>query len=263
MTDKLGFTTLALRRELASDHHEMSPVIAPAVVAYGGDDQVAGQLQLALSELPDEARPTTVARYLLPAGVRLEHLALELGREGLPGRLARRHPVTITVIAVPEPRADGAPSGHWVFIPVLDHACFVARNEDLEKRIAAELEVLPAALALSIDGWKRLLTWARPSLERSRIRGSSPTTIGGSRCHLHYGGLRASAPSGLLDGAARELAGVELGLELDDDLGELGAEGGDLVIGELYAGELGDVEDGFALDVHGGMVAGCGGRWES
>jgi ATP-dependent Clp protease ATP-binding subunit ClpC len=52
-----------------------------------------------------------------------------------------------------------------VFIPVLQHACFLPRNEDLAKRIAAELAVLPAALALDIDGWKRLMTWAKTSLE--------------------------------------------------------------------------------------------------
>jgi ATP-dependent Clp protease ATP-binding subunit ClpC len=66
---------------------------------------------------------------------------------------------------VPEPRENAEPSGHWVFVPVVDHACYVARNEDLKKRLAAELAVLPAALALDLDGWKRMLTWAEPSLE--------------------------------------------------------------------------------------------------
>ena len=59
---KLRFQTLALRRELASDNHELSPVVAPQVLSYGPPDRAAVELSLALSELPDEARPTTVAR---------------------------------------------------------------------------------------------------------------------------------------------------------------------------------------------------------
>ncbi len=218
MSDKLVFKTLALRRELPSDHHEMSPVIAPAVVSYGNDDQVASQLALALSELPDESRPTTVARYLLPAGVRLEHFAFELGREGLPGRLARKHPVTLSVILVPEPRNFPAPrsesaalhpgaepSGHWVFIPVLDHACFVARNEDLAKRLASELEVLPAALALSIDGWKRLLTWAKPSLEEVDVElSTTPLAQAHGRKALAEVERKRQAQA-VLDGAGRRM----------------------------------------------------------
>ena len=207
MTDKLVFKTLALRRALASGHHEMSPAIAPSVVAYGNDDQIAGQLQLALSELPDEARPTTVARYLLPDGVRIEHLALELGREGQPGRLARKHPVMISVIAVPEPRAAPAtgPSGHWVFIPVLDHACFVARNEDLGKRLAAELEVLPAALALGLDGWRRLLTWAESTLEEIEVElSTTPLAQAQGRKALAEVERKRQAMA-VLDGAGRRM----------------------------------------------------------
>ncbi len=163
--DKLQFTTIAVRRVLPSEHHELAPVVSPSITSYGTEDRTALELSLALSELPDEARPTTVARYLLPDGVRLEELQVELGRTELPGRLGRSHPVTITVIVVPEPRPDATPAGHWVFIPVIDHACYVARNEDLAKRVAAELAVLPAALALDIDGWRRLITWAPASLE--------------------------------------------------------------------------------------------------
>ena len=76
--------------------------------------------------------------------------------------------ITITVVVVPEwraPRRGRGVAGHWVFIPVLDHACFVDRKEDLRERVAAEVAVLPAALALDLDGWKRLMTWAAPTLE--------------------------------------------------------------------------------------------------
>ncbi|HEU0031538.1 MAG TPA: AAA family ATPase [Kofleriaceae bacterium] len=163
--DKLQFSTLAVRRELPSEHHELAPVVAPRIVAYGAEDRTAIELQLALSELPDEARPITVARHLLPDGVRLEHVEVELGRTDLPGRLGRTHAVTIAVIAVPEPRPDAPPAGSWVFIPVIDHAIYVGRTEVLADRVAAELAVLPAALALDADGWRRLLTWAPTRLE--------------------------------------------------------------------------------------------------
>ncbi len=167
--DKLRFTTLAIRRAFASDHHEMAPVSAPAIVAYGAEGRVADELTLALSELPDEARPTTVARYLLPEGVTLQEVELELARTELPGRLGRTFAITISVIVVPEPRAEGAPAGHWVFVPALDHACYVERGDKLADRVQAELSVLPAALALDADGWKRLLTYAPAKLEHVAI----------------------------------------------------------------------------------------------
>ena len=162
---KLGFTTLALRRSMPSGNDELSPVVAPAITSYGPEDRTVIELQLAMSELPDETRPTTVARFLLPDGVRLEQIEVELGRPELPGRLGRRHSVTITVALVPEPRPEGGPAGHWVFVPVLQHACFVSRTENLAERLSAELAVLPAALALDLDGWKRLITWAPTTLE--------------------------------------------------------------------------------------------------
>ena len=162
---KLRFTTLAVRRALASEHDELGPVAAPGVVAYGTEARTRDELELALSELPDEARPTTVARLLLPEGVRIEHVDVELPRPDMPGRLARPQAARIPVIVVPEPREGFEPSGHWVFVPVIGHGCYVARGESIEKRLAAELAVLPAALALDLDGWRRLMTWAPTSLE--------------------------------------------------------------------------------------------------
>nr|MBA2540029.1 hypothetical protein [Deltaproteobacteria bacterium] len=167
--DKLRFTTLALRRTLASDHHEMSPITASTIAAYGQEDRVADELTLALSELPDEAKPTSVARFLLPDGVTLEHVEIEIARPELPGRLGRPYKITVSVVVVPEPRPDLVPAGHWVFVPAIDHACYVARGEKLADRVQAELAVLPAALALEADGWKRLLTHAPAKLERIAI----------------------------------------------------------------------------------------------
>ncbi|MBV8756891.1 MAG: ATP-dependent Clp protease ATP-binding subunit [Deltaproteobacteria bacterium] len=162
---KLRFQTLAVRRQHASDNDELAPVAAPAVCSYGGEDKTRSELELALSELPDEARPTTVARFLLPAGVRVEHVDVELPRPDLPGRLGRAQHARIPAICVPEPREAAEPSGHWVFVPVIYHACYVPRTEVIATRLAAELSVLPQALALDLDGWKRLMTWAPTSLE--------------------------------------------------------------------------------------------------
>jgi ATP-dependent Clp protease ATP-binding subunit ClpC len=204
-SDKLQFATLALRRVLASEHHELAPIVAPSITAYGPEDRTAMELALALSELPDEARPTTVARHLLPTGVRLEHIALQLGRTELPGRLGRKHPVTITVVVVPEPRPDAGPAGHWVFIPVIDHACYVARTENLEKRVAAELAVLPAALALGLDGWKRLLSWAPASLEAVTVElATTPIAEAQGRKALAEAERKRLAAA-TLDGAGRRV----------------------------------------------------------
>jgi ATP-dependent Clp protease ATP-binding subunit ClpC len=163
---KLRFSTLALHRELASELHELAPAVASAIAAYGSEERTRSELELALSELPDEARPATVARLLLPDGVRLDQVEVEVARGELPGRLARSHRTTVTVCVVPDVREDGETAGHWVFVPVIDHACYVERREDLHARVAAELAVLPAALALDLAGWKRLATWAPARLER-------------------------------------------------------------------------------------------------
>jgi ATP-dependent Clp protease ATP-binding subunit ClpC len=162
---KLRFTTQAVRRQLPSEHDELMPVAAPQVTAYGPEAKTRGELELALSELPDEARPTTVARLLLPDGVRIETVDALLPRPEMPGRLSRAQPARIPVIVVPEPRQGFEPSGYWVFVPVIGHGCYVARGESVQERLATELAVLPSALALDLDGWKRLMTWAPTTLE--------------------------------------------------------------------------------------------------
>ena len=167
---RLRIATLALRRVMGSDYHELAPVAAAAITSYGEEDRTRGELELALSELADEHRPATIARLQLPDGVRLERVAIRVERSGVPDKLARPIEATIVVVVVPEPRAEGGKltgelAGSWVFIPVLDHACYVDRREDLHTRVAEEIAVLPAALALDLDGWKRMLTWADPSLE--------------------------------------------------------------------------------------------------
>ncbi|MEO6771410.1 MAG: AAA family ATPase [Kofleriaceae bacterium] len=178
-TDRLRLATLALRRALASGYYELAPVAASQVTTYGEEDRTRAELELALSELADEHKPPTVARLQLPAGVRLERVEVELERSGMPDRLARAITITIAVVVVPEWRIEqlgggpgvvtGEPSGAWVFIPVLDHACYVDRKQDLVARVREEVAVLPAALALDLDGWKRLATWAEPSLEELEL----------------------------------------------------------------------------------------------
>lgn len=98
-------------------------------------------------------RPTTVARFLLPEGVRLEEVELPIGRPELPGRLGRAHPVTVTVAVVPDVRGEepaAGPAGYWVFVPALDHACYVGRREDLARRLTDELAAPPAGCAAEV-----------------------------------------------------------------------------------------------------------------
>ena len=57
---KLRFRAHAIRRELPSDHHELSPVTEPSIVSYGDWDRTAMELTLALSEL---AEGMTIAGY--------------------------------------------------------------------------------------------------------------------------------------------------------------------------------------------------------
>jgi ATP-dependent Clp protease ATP-binding subunit ClpC len=206
---KLEFMTLALRRALASDQSELAPVTAPQIMSYGPEDRTTQELQLALSELPDESRPTTVARLLLPDGVRLEEVEVEIPRKNLPGKLGRPLVVTVTVIVVPEPRpanAGGGIAGHWVFVPVLAHACFVTPKQDLAQRVSDEVSVLPAALALDLDGWKRLMSWAPSSLEPLAVElSTTPLSEAQGRKALAEQERRRLAIA-TLDGAGRRIA---------------------------------------------------------
>ncbi|CAN5909588.1 hypothetical protein BH11MYX2_BH11MYX2_27640 [soil metagenome] len=161
---KLRFETLLLRRELPSGNAEATPVAAPAIISYGPPQRTLDELQLALSELPDESRPTSVARLLLPEGVRVVDVEVRVKRPALKGRLARTTDVTVNATLIPELRVDGTTAGHWAFIPAIDHACFVTSKQDIAARIADELATLPAALDLGLDGWRRLLTWSPAEL---------------------------------------------------------------------------------------------------
>jgi len=172
---RLRLATLVVRRAMASEYYELAPVAASVITTYGEEDRTRAELELALSELADEHRPPSVARLQLPDGVVLERVEVELQRTGVPDRLARKFAITIAVIVVPEWRVDPQGvatterSGSWVFIPVLDHACYVDRKADLATRVREEIAVLPAALALDLDGWKRLATWAEPTLEQIEL----------------------------------------------------------------------------------------------
>jgi ATP-dependent Clp protease ATP-binding subunit ClpC len=204
-TAKLRFTTLALRRELASDHHELAPIVAPSILSYGAEDRTSLELSLALSELPEEARPATVARHLLPEGVRLEEIEVELARGELPGRLGKPITATVTVAIVPEPRADASPAGHWVFIPAIDHACYLARGEDLADRVQAELAVLPSALSLDAEGWKRLVTYAPARIEPVPVElATTPLAEAQGRKALADAERKRQAVT-VLDGAGRRV----------------------------------------------------------
>jgi ATP-dependent Clp protease ATP-binding subunit ClpC len=246
---KLTFQTLALRRALPSDGFELAPIVAPAIAAYGSESHTASELQLALSELPDEARPTSVSRFLLPDGVRLEDIELSLARAGMPGKLGRGFPVTLTVALVPDVRADdpaAGPAGHWVFIPVLEHACYVGRREDLAQRLTDELAMLPAALALGADGWRRLITYAPTTIEPVAVElATTPLAEATGRKAL-AGAERKRLAIATLDGAGRRIVPPSPGPpvvgrgELVDELGRVlegHARRSALLIGDEAAGK--------------------------
>ncbi|MFT3699196.1 MAG: AAA family ATPase [Kofleriaceae bacterium] len=209
--DRLRLATLALRRVMASDYHELQPVAVASAIAYGEEDRTRTELSLALSELADEARPATVARLQTPDGVRIERVTVELPRTGVPDRLAREIEIEIAVVVVPEPRisheGEVLPeiSGSWVFIPVVAHACYVDRKQDLAERVRDELAVLPAALALELDGWKRLATWADPALETIELElATTPLAIAKGRKALADAERKRQAYA-TLDAAGRRL----------------------------------------------------------
>ncbi|HEY1811641.1 MAG TPA: AAA family ATPase [Kofleriaceae bacterium] len=167
--DKLRFTAQVVRRVLPSEYAELAPVASSHIATYGEEAHARSELELALSELAEEARPASIARLQLPAGATLELVEVSVARTGVPDRLAKPVTATVAVVVVPEPRPDGTLAGHWAFVPALDHACYVERGEDLATRVAADIGLLPAALELGLDGWKRMLTWAPATLETLEI----------------------------------------------------------------------------------------------
>ncbi|HEX4452449.1 MAG TPA: AAA family ATPase [Kofleriaceae bacterium] len=166
---KLKFHAQVVRRVMPSEYSELAPIAASHVASYGEEAHTRSELALALSELVEEARPASVARLQLPDGVALELVEVTVARAGMPEKLAKPVTATIAVIVVPEPRPDGGVAGHWAFVPAVEHACYIERGDELAERIAGELAMLPAALELGIDGWKRMLTWAAPSLEMLEV----------------------------------------------------------------------------------------------
>ncbi len=106
---------------------------------------------------------------------------------------------------VPDPKTEGLAAGHWVFVPVLQHARFLDRKEELANRITAELRVLPAALTLDLDGWRRLMTWSKASLEPINVElATTPLAEAHGRKALAEAERRRQAVA-TLDGAGRRV----------------------------------------------------------
>ncbi len=267
MTDaKLMFSTLALRRTLPSDLCELSPATAPGVVSYGAADRTVDELRLALSELPDEAKPPTVARYLLPANVRIETIEVELAIPKRTGRLARAHPIALTIVIVPEPRKDPEPvAGYWVFVPVFDHACFVGRNQDLAQRVTDEVAVLPEARAFELEGWRRLLMFAPAELVPLEIELATTPLAQAQGKKALAAAERTRRATATLDGAGRKVERESAPPLVGRDalLADLGrALGGDdrgrrsvLLVGDEAAGKSALVQSWAALSARRPMWA--------
>ncbi|HEV7559068.1 MAG TPA: AAA family ATPase, partial [Kofleriaceae bacterium] len=211
--------TLVLQRELPSELVETSPVASPNVISYGSRDHTLLELQLALSEMPSESRPATVARLLLPEGVRLERVTVEMARPALPGKLGHAHELSVVVVIVPEPRPDvGIPAGHWVFVPALSHTCYVARTEDLHTRLAAELAVLPAALSLTVDGWRRVMSYGPATLHRIEVELATTPLVEATGRNALADAERKRLALATLEGAGRRLGASDAPLVGRDKL---------------------------------------------
>jgi ATP-dependent Clp protease ATP-binding subunit ClpC len=111
-----------------------------------------------------------------------------------------------------------------VFVPALEHACFVKRSDDLHARIREELAILPSALALDLDGWRRMLSWAPASLESLEVElATTPLAQIKGRRALADAERRRQAEA-TLTAAARRLAPTSPPRPLvgrEDVLGEL------------------------------------------
>src|SRR6185437_3256832 len=83
-------------------------------------------------------------------------------------KLATKIPIAFTAIVVPDVTDAGADRGgagidgstargHWVFVPAIGHTFYAEHGEDLETKLASEVERVLDAAALEPPAWKRLL----------------------------------------------------------------------------------------------------------
>jgi ATP-dependent Clp protease ATP-binding subunit ClpC len=162
-----------LVNEQADGQVVIHPVTAASFAAYAGEEEAATELGLFLREYFKRSSPAAKSRLALPPGAALLSIDAPLPRDER--RREPEIPVTFPCVAVParapEPGATLPPvtsAEHddvWVLVPVLDHALYVERGEDLVETVRGEIRRLLAAQDPSAWDLVGLFPPARARLE--------------------------------------------------------------------------------------------------
>ena len=156
----LDFSTPLLCQQLWSGDHQVFPIAAPNLTSHAPTlDACLAEQRLFLEEFLSHVEPEQLARFSLPAQVRLEVLEIQVARADLPKRLVKPTALELTAVIVPFTEET------WAFVPALDHTVFVASNQDVRETVRADVERLLAARELSAHEYLRLLPPRSASIE--------------------------------------------------------------------------------------------------
>jgi len=159
-TGTLDFSTPLLCQQLWNGDYHVYPVAAPALASHGSSlEACLAEQRLFLEEHLSQAEPEDLARFSLPAQVRLEMMEILATRADLPKRLVQATPIEMAAIVVPFSEET------WVFVPALEHTVFVGRDQDVLQTVRADVERLLAARELSGPEFLRLLPPRMTTLE--------------------------------------------------------------------------------------------------
>lgn len=156
----LDFSTPLLCQQLWNGDYQVFPVAAPALTSHAPTlEACLSEQRLFLEEHLSRAEPEELARFSLPAQVRLEMLEILAPRAELPKRLFK--PTTVELASVVVPLAGET----WVFVPALDHTVFVGPKQDVRETVRTDVERLLAAREPTAHEYLRLLPPRSVTLE--------------------------------------------------------------------------------------------------
>ncbi|PTL85802.1 AAA family ATPase [Vitiosangium sp. GDMCC 1.1324] len=156
----LDFSTPLLCQQLWNGDYQVFPVAAPALTSHASSlEACLSEQRLFLEEHLSRVEPEELARFSLPAQVRLEMLEILAPRADLPKRLIK--PTTVELASVVIPLAEET----WVFVPALDHTVYVGAKQDVRETVRADVERLLAAREPTAQEYLRLLPPRTVTLE--------------------------------------------------------------------------------------------------
>jgi ATP-dependent Clp protease ATP-binding subunit ClpC len=161
---RFELTTRVLLRELASGDAVAVLAADPKLASYGDEEEALLAVRMFLAEHLAQAPAAEVARFALPEAARLHFTDVLVPRPDLPRRCAVETELRVTSVILPTVTDARGRVHAWVVVVPLGHTFFVPEGEDLDEAVAAEVNRLASARALSPAGYRELLPWPEERL---------------------------------------------------------------------------------------------------